>query len=524
MRTLRNSGICMVAVFTLVASGACSKKQAPERAAATGPAAPLAQKPAGQREALKDADITVAVQASLARDPGVHEKNIRVQTSDGIVELTGRARDLLTKRRATMLAEGVKGVRAVSDRVELDIEQRPDAELQKAVKDALLFNPATDSFEVDVKAAGGTITLSGHVQSWQEKQLSGRLAEGVRGVRKVDNQLHVQYGTARADSEIEQDIRSRYRWDRLLNDGLITVSVKDGAVTLKGVVGSAAERRRAYGAAWVNGTRSVSDSDLSVEWWAKDEDLRQNKFVAKSDPEIAQAIRDATALDPRVELANLNVSVSSGVATLRGSVHSPNARMAAEGLARNTVGVNGVQNELEVVPEKPVPDSQINSRVHNALLFDPTTDSYQIDVKTDAGVVTLTGKVDNAFERAQATQLAARINGVKRVENRLEVKYPEIPYVYNWYVSPYEPYVELWRYAPPTTAQSDAEIRRQIETELAWSPFVDADQVEVRVVAGRALLNGTVDSVSERSAATENAFEGGAIAVENRLQVKAPGS
>jgi osmotically-inducible protein OsmY len=52
-----------------------------------------------------------------------------------------------------------------------------------------------------------------------------------------------------------------------------------------------------------------------------------------------------------------------------------------------------------------------------------------------------------------------------------------------------------------------------------WSPFVDADDVTIRVSDGVATLTGEVDSWSELRAATENAFEGGARWVRNDLEV-----
>jgi osmotically-inducible protein OsmY len=54
---------------------------------------------------------------------------------------------------------------------------------------------------------------------------------------------------------------------------------------------------------------------------------------------------------------------------------------------------------------------------------------------------------------------------------------------------------------------------------MFWSPFVDANQVRVKVDAGIATLEGKVDDYAEMHAAVENAFEGGATRVDNRLRV-----
>jgi osmotically-inducible protein OsmY len=515
----------VVLTALLVGAEGCKKKEEAVKIPPPGSHPNRGNVPATRTDETKlnDADITRAVRNGLVRDPGVDGEQISVKTSNGIVELTGKAGDILTRRRAVMIAEGVKGVRAVDDRLELVLKQRSDPEVQREVKNALLFNPATDSFEIDVKSDGAVVTLTGKVQSWQEKTLAERVAEGVRGVREVKNELAIDYQKPRSDAEIAADIRSRFRWDRLLSDGLLDVQVKDGKATLTGIVGSAAERRRAYGGAWVNGTKAVDDSAVEVRWWANEEDLRKHKVLTRPDNEIAEAIRDAAALDPRVESARLDVAVDSSTVTLKGSVDNAKARMVAEMLARNTVGAGRVKNELVIEPSKPISDAVIEDRVRSALLYDPLTDSYQIRANAKGGTVTLEGKVESTFERARANDTAAGVSGVKRVENRIELERPEIAWVYNWYLDPYDPYVETWHYVPAKPAKPDAEIVQQITEELIWSPFDDADEVKVSVAAGTATLTGTVDSRAEQSAAVENAFEGGAIAVENRLRVDPSG-
>ena len=67
--------------------------------------------------------------------------------------------------------------------------------------------------------------------------------------------------------------------------------------------------------------------------------------------------------------------------------------------------------------------------------------------------------------------------------------------------------------------RSDADIREDIESELAWSPFVDANEVTVSVENGVATLTGTVDTWAEYNAARENAYEGGAASVITKLEV-----
>jgi osmotically-inducible protein OsmY len=72
--------------------------------------------------------------------------------------------------------------------------------------------------------------------------------------------------------------------------------------------------------------------------------------------------------------------------------------------------------------------------------------------------------------------------------------------------------------------KSDEEIKSDIETKLFWSPYVEADDVEVTVDRGVAELTGNVGSMNERQAAERNAYKAGAVYVDNELTVvsKAP--
>ena len=469
-----------------------------------------------------DADIERFVRAALVRDPGVDAREVKVNVSEGIVELTGATDDLLSKRRASLVVGSVRGVRAVSDRLTLSLPARPDEDLRRAVGHAFLYNAATEAYEVHPTVQDGVVTLNGRVQSWQERELAGRVAEGVAGVRSVVNDVVLDMRTDRTDAEIAADVRSKLRWDTLVRGGLIDVSVKEGKVSLRGGVGSYVEKRRAFTDAWVRGVTGVDDDGLEVQHWLPEQKLRIVPPNALTDARISAAIRDAVALDPRVMSSGIRVAVRDGVATLSGSVSSMKGRAAAEALSRATVGVKGVQNQLQIQPTKFVTDEELTRRVKDSLVFDPVTDAYEIRVAVERGTVTLAGRVDSAYERAQATDVAAGIAGVKSVRNEIEVNPSGKPFVHRYLFEPYEPQVYDWYVPPRHRLGTDAEIAERIREELAWSPFVDERRVEVSVSAGRAVLSGTVDSVREYRAATDNAYEGGALAVENRLSVTGP--
>jgi len=75
----------------------------------------------------------------------------------------------------------------------------------------------------------------------------------------------------------------------------------------------------------------------------------------------------------------------------------------------------------------------------------------------------------------------------------------------------------IWAAVPPL---NDGAIRNAVEDEFFWSPFVNGEDIQVRVEEGKATLTGTVGSLREFKAATENAYDGGAASVNNRLIVQ----
>jgi len=66
-------------------------------------------------------------------------------------------------------------------------------------------------------------------------------------------------------------------------------------------------------------------------------------------------------------------------------------------------------------------DRQLSTRVKQALSKDTQLRSTDVDVEANHGRVTLSGRVEQDSQRRKAEQLARKVKGVKKVENRIEV-------------------------------------------------------------------------------------------------------
>ena len=444
---------------------------------------------------VEDSRITSHIETEYWADDAVPSNAIDVDTNKGVVALSGSVDNVLAKDRAEKIAAATVGVRAVVNRiVVVPPVDRTDDVVKKAVKDALLADPATDSFEVSVEVDDGVVELVGTVDSWQEKQLCATVAKGVKGVVGVQNNIDVDYKSERSDYEIEQEVQARLANDVRVDDSLIAVKVKDQKVILSGAVGSLQEKNRARSDAWVGGVDSVDADGLEIEWWARDEMRREKLYVSRGDEEIKKAVEDAFLYDPRVYSFNVQVEVSRGTVTLSGVVDNLEAKKAAAQDARDVVGVTRVFNNIKVRPSAVPSNAELEAKVNSALVADPYIERFEITVAAYGGTVYLSGDVNTSWEKDRAGNVAEGVKVVLHVVNNIDFEH-------------------RWTWKP------DWQIREDIKDELFWSPFVDEDEVYLVVDDGVVTLNGTVDTYSERRSAEDNAYEGGAKDVINNLTV-----
>lgn len=475
----------------------------------------------GQQMEINDTEITNAVETELRIHEDVPSNMIDVSTEEGIVSLLGSTADILAKEKAEKIAMAVKGVRGVINNIVVAAAERSDEIIRTDVLASLVADPATDSFELDVTVDDGKVTLDGEVESWQEKQLAEHVAKNVRGVTAVENQISFDYEEDRSDYEIRQDIVSSLENDIRVDQVLIDVRVENGNVFLSGTVGSATEKVQATTLAYTTGVKSVDATGLEVAYWARDPNLRKDKYVFKEDSKIREAVKDALFYDPRANQMDINVEVKNGKVTLKGTVDNLKSKRSAEKTAKNIVGVTLVNNLIKVRPEIP-DDLTLENNVRAALERNPNTERFEIMVNVIDGTVHLTGQVDSYFEKYEAEDVAAKIYGVTGVANNLEVRdynlvqergyYPD---TYDWSIA-YPSDYSVPVYMPP---MEDENIKSSIESQLWWSPFVNEDEIQVEVDQGVATLSGEVATMQERRTAVKNAYEGGASAVINNIDV-----
>jgi osmotically-inducible protein OsmY len=137
----------------------------------------------------------------------------------------------------------------------------------------------------------------------------------------------------------------------------------------------------------------------------------------------------ALADNRRVRADEIAVQAIDGAVLLRGTVGSLVQQVEAARTARRVIGVQSVEDQLQVRPMGPDEraDADTKAAVLAALIDDDELHAADIDVEAKDGDVTLGGLVEFARNRDRAERVALGVAGVSHVHNRLKVLVPVSP-------------------------------------------------------------------------------------------------
>jgi osmotically-inducible protein OsmY len=214
-----------------------------------------------------------------------------------------------------------------------------------------------------------------------------------------------------ADLEIQRAVESELKWDLRIIDSQLHVAVELGIVTLSGTVNSYGERVAAEKAA-----HHVPDV-LDV---ANDIQVKLPKHFAKSDTEIAQAVRLALEWDVLVPESRIRSTVANGEVTLEGDVDNSAQRDDAERVVHNLAGVRRINNEIKVIPSNLLPH-EVAKSIERAFERRARSAAKRVVFEVSNGRVILSGTVHSGADRQAAVEAARRTCGVRSVDDRLRI-------------------------------------------------------------------------------------------------------
>jgi hyperosmotically inducible periplasmic protein len=125
-----------------------------------------------------------------------------------------------------------------------------DTTLTGQVKTALIADPIAQAHQIEVETYRGVVQLSGFVDSQNERVAAVKVAEGVRGVKSVHDNLKIRtedatVGDALDDSVVSARVKTALIANPVTKARQINVATADGVVQLSGFVDSANEKTTA---------------------------------------------------------------------------------------------------------------------------------------------------------------------------------------------------------------------------------------------------------------------------------------
>lgn len=243
-----------------------------------------------------------------------------------------------------------------------------DARLEGALQTALSLNRMLDSFRIKVEVDGKQARLSGEVENEVERQLAEDVARATRGIEQVENLLQVNtqlverplelraYAQRLEDVTLAAVIRARLLWSRTTEKAPIEVQSSEGVVTLRGKVDSAEAKelagvvaRTTDGVYLVNNLVSLDTAAMAK---ARETPAGAPTGPQPSDSWVVDKIQSSYRFSRNLDGLNLKVASEAGMVRLSGEVVSAEQKTIAVEIARQIIGVRGVDADLLKVATK----------------------------------------------------------------------------------------------------------------------------------------------------------------------------
>jgi osmotically-inducible protein OsmY len=139
-----------------------------------------------------DAEVANEVLAALKSNMSVPKDAVTVKVEDGWVTLGGELPWNYQKDAAKSAVSYLTGVKGVINNIKIKSTTH-DAIEQQDVEDAIGRSWSIDDSDINVSVSGTTVTLTGMVNSWYERDEAARIAWNTPGIWNVKNELEVDY-------------------------------------------------------------------------------------------------------------------------------------------------------------------------------------------------------------------------------------------------------------------------------------------------------------------------------------------
>lgn len=214
--------------------------------------------------------------------------------------------------------------------------------------------------------------------------------------------------------------------------------------------------------------------------------------MKKTDSDLQRDVQEELEWEPRVDHADIGVSVTDGVVALNGYVKSYAEKIAAEHAAMRVEGVKAVADEIKVrfASDSKLADHEIAKRILDIFKYNVLVPEDDIQVTVEKGWVRLSGSVEWRYQSDEAARAAGKVSGVTGVANMIAIN----------------------------SKTSVSDVRRRIEVAFKRQAGLDAASVTIATSGHKVTLGGTVKAWHERRLAEQAAWAApGVTQVEDRI-------
>ena len=142
-------------------------------------------------ETHDDAAIARSAANALNWNTVVPRDQITITVTHGWITLDGSVEWQFQKRAAEDAVRVLTGVRGVSNTIAV-VPKVLGPDVKAKIEAALKRNAEVDAKKINVTATAGTVTLSGQVRSWIEREDAVNAAWSAAGVKNVIDEIHIR--------------------------------------------------------------------------------------------------------------------------------------------------------------------------------------------------------------------------------------------------------------------------------------------------------------------------------------------
>lgn len=211
-----------------------------------------------------------------------------------------------------------------------------DDQLQKAVLAELKWEPSITAAHIGVTAESGTVTLTGHVQSYGQKHAAELATGRVKGVKAIAEEIEVRlpFEIKCEDADIASAAVNRLAWDTGAPRDTVKIKVEKGWLTLTGQVDWHFQKEAVE--------REVRNL-MGVLGVSNQVTIKPRVDTAHISDDIQHALHRSWFAPEQV-----HVTAQEGRVKLTGTVGSWNERRTAGATAWAARGATSVENDLIV--------------------------------------------------------------------------------------------------------------------------------------------------------------------------------